>query len=135
MRTWTGVAVCSFLAFAATAQNNALQVALPDKSPSFVRLTPDKIDFGSQPVGVAGEAKRATLTNTGNSRLTISDITVSGIDFTQTNTCPSSLAAGAECIIEVSFKPAINEPRFGTVMISDSDSGSPHMLLLSGTGQ
>jgi hypothetical protein len=112
-----------------------MKVSLPDKAASFVRITPEQIDFGSQPVGVAGQPKSATLTNTGNSRLTISDITVSGIDFTETNTCPSTLAAGAECTIEVTFKPAINEARFGTVIISDSDPGSPHMLLLSGTGQ
>lgn len=135
MRTCSRLAVCILLVFAATAQDDATKASLYDKAPSVVRLIPDKIDFGSQPVGVAGEPKSATLTNTGNSRLTISDITVSGIDFTQANTCPSNLAAGAECIIEVTFKPAINEPRFGTVMISDSDSGSPHMLLLSGTGQ
>jgi hypothetical protein len=135
LRTCSRLAVCVLLIFAATAQDDATNTSLSNKAPSFVRLTPDKIDFGSQPVGVAGEPKRATLTNTGNSRLTISDITVSGIDFTQSNTCTSSLAAGAECIIEVTFKPAINEPRFGTVMISDSDPGSPHMLLLSGTGQ
>jgi len=135
LRTCSSVAVCILLAFAARAQDEAIKVSLSDKAPSFVRLTPDKIDFGSQPVGVAGQPTSATLTNTGNSRLTISDITVSGIDFTETNTCPSSLAAGAECAIEVTFKPATDEPRFGTVIISDSDPRSPHMLLLSGTGQ
>lgn len=135
MRTWSSLAVCILLALAAKAQSDAAKASLSDKTPSFVRLAPDKIDFGSQPVGVAGQPKSATLTNTGNSRLIISDITVSGIDFTETNTCPSSLAAGADCTIEVVFKPAINEARFGTVIISDSDPGSPHMLLLSGTGQ
>ena len=135
MRTWLSVTVGIAVAFAANAQDGAPRASLPGKIASVVLLAPGKIDFGSQVVGISGQPKSATLTNAGTSPLTISDITASGIDFAETNTCPSSLAAGAACTIEVTFKPAINELRFGTVIISDSGPGSPHMLLLSGTGQ
>jgi hypothetical protein len=121
--------------FVASAQEGAMKGSQSEKTPSVVVLTPDRIDFGSQVVGVAGQPKSATLTNTGNSLLTISDITASGIDFSETNTCPPSLAAGAACTIDVTFRPASNQARLGTVIISDSGPGSPHMLLLSGIGQ
>jgi len=133
--TWLNLTACIVVALAANAQEGAMRGSLSGKTSSIVLLAPDRIDFGSQPVGVSGDPKSATLTNTGTSPLTISDITVSGIDFAETNTCPSSLAAGAACAVEVTFRPAINQPRLGTVIISDSGPGSPHMLLLSGIGQ
>jgi len=134
LRTWVNLLGYVLITLAMGAQNDP-KVSLPQPSPGVVQLAPGKLDFGIQPVGVASQSKSATLINTGKTRLTISDISASGIDFTQKNTCPSVLAAGQECAITVVFKPAINEPRFGTVIISDSDPSGPHMLLLSGTGQ
>jgi len=110
-------------------------VARAETPATAITLTPNKIDFGTQPVGVASQPQTSTLTNIGKARVAIDDITVSGIDFSEASTCPEQLAPGAECSISVTFKPAINEPRFGTVIISDSAAGSPHMLLLSGVGQ
>jgi hypothetical protein len=100
----------------------------------FVAITPSKLDFGSQSVGTPSQPKTATLTNTGPSVLTIRDLTVSGIDFTETDTCQGTLAPGASCTIGVTFKPAINGPRLGAIIITDSDVASPHMLVLSGEG-
>jgi len=98
-------------------------------------MSPAKLDFGTQPVGTTSQPKTATLANTGTSTVTIRDVLPSGIDFAQTNTCRGDLAPGANCAIEVRFTPAITGPRFGSVMILDSDPGSPHTLDLSGTGQ
>jgi hypothetical protein len=102
---------------------------------SVVKLTPPKLDFGSLPVGTASPLKTATLTNISNSAVTVRDISASGIDFAETNTCPSSLPAGGDCAIEVTFKPAIDGPRIGTIIISTSDPASPQFLVLTGTGQ
>ena len=89
----------------------------------------------SVPVGTTSLPKIATLTNTSNSALTVRDISASGIDFAETNTCPSTLPAGGSCATEVTFKPAIDDPRMGTIMISTSDPASPQFLVLTGTGQ
>ena len=98
-------------------------------------MTPDNLDFGSQPVGTPSEPKNATVTNTGTTVLAVRDVTVSGIDFTENNTCERNLAPGATCTIQVIFRPAIIGSRFGTVMVTSSDPASPHMLVLSGVGQ
>lgn len=134
MRFWLNVAFGTAVLLATSAQEHA-NVSPAQNTSSSMTLTPSKIDFGTQPVGVASQPKSSTLTNTSNTRLEINDITVSGIDFAETSTCPEQLSPGSNCVINVTFKPAINEPRFGTVIISDSGPGSPHMLLLSGVGQ
>ena len=110
-------------------------VILNVNAPSVLKLTPPMLDFGSIPVGTTSPPKIATLINIGNSALTVRDISVSGIDFAETNTCPSTLPAGGTCAIEVTFKPAIDGPRIGTIMISTSDPASPQFLVLTGTGQ
>jgi HYDIN/CFA65/VesB family protein len=102
---------------------------------SVVELTPAKLDFGSLPVGIDSPLKIATLTNISNTVVSVRDISASGIDFSETNTCPSSLPAGESCAIEVTFKPAIDGPRLGTIIVSTSDPSSPRLLVLTGTGQ
>jgi hypothetical protein len=113
-------------------------VARPDRragSSAFVKITPESLDFGRQPVETATPPKTATLANTGTSPLAITDIVTSGIDFAQTNTCGQSLALGATCTIQITFKPAITGPRMATLQILDSDPASPQSIVLTGTGQ
>ncbi|HZC06970.1 MAG TPA: N,N-dimethylformamidase beta subunit family domain-containing protein, partial [Ktedonobacterales bacterium] len=74
-----------------------------------VSLTPSSLSFGSQNVGATTAAQSITLKNSGTAALSISAIALSGTnpgDFAQTNTCPtgtSTLAAGASCVISVTF--------------------------------
>ncbi len=96
-------------------------------------LAPAIETFSTIPVGSASNFKTATLTNQATGAITISGIVAAG-DFTQSNTCGTSLAAGANCSITVRFVPTATGTRFGTVTISDSDSGGPHVLNLTGTG-
>ncbi len=104
-------------------------------SSEFVKITPESLDFGNQPVGSLTVPKIATLANNGPKSLTITDIVTSGIDFAQTNTCGQSLAPGANCTIQITFKPAIPGPRIATVQILDSDPASPQSVVLNGTGR
>jgi Abnormal spindle-like microcephaly-assoc'd, ASPM-SPD-2-Hydin len=110
-------------------------LVLNTNAASVVGLTPAKLDFGLLPVGTASQPRTATLTNTSNSALSVRDISASGIDFSETNTCPLSLPAGESCAIDVTFKPAIDGPRIGTIIISTSDPTSPQLLVLTGTGR
>jgi hypothetical protein len=78
-----------------------------------------------------------TLTNTGSVTLNISGITITGTDsgdFVQTNTCDSSVAAGKQCTISVTFQPKAKGTRSAAVSISDDGGGSPQKVPLSGTG-
>jgi hypothetical protein len=101
---------------------------------SAVSLSSSSLIFSSQLVGTSSAAQTVTLTKTGNASLTISGITASG-DFSQTNTCGNSVAAGANCTVSVTFKSVAGGTRTGTLNISDNAAGSPQNVALSGTGQ
>lgn len=100
-------------------------------------LSAGSLAFGSQPVGTSATAQTVTLSNNGSSTLSLTSIAVTGTDpgdFPETNTCGSSLAAGAPCAVSVTFKPAATGSRTAQLSISFSGSGSPQTVGLSGTG-
>ncbi|HEV3278588.1 MAG TPA: FG-GAP-like repeat-containing protein [Terriglobia bacterium] len=102
-----------------------------------VTLKPTSLTFTTQAIGTASRAKAVTLTNTGTAALTISSLTFSGADpkdFTETNTCGTSVAAGASCQISVSFKPTNINTRTATLNVNDNAPGSPQTVFLTGTG-
>jgi Abnormal spindle-like microcephaly-assoc'd, ASPM-SPD-2-Hydin len=101
-----------------------------------VTLTPTSLVFGKTVVGVKSAAKSVTLSNTGNATLNITSIAVSG-DFAQatsTKPCGSTLAAGANCIIKVTFTPTQLGTRTGNITITDNAANTPQTVPLSGTG-
>ena len=97
-------------------------------------LSPSSLAFGPEVVSATSAAQQVTLTNGGGSALTISSVTTSG-DFTQTNTCGTSISAATSCTISITFAPTQGGSRTGTLTVSDSALGSPHTVALSGTGQ
>ncbi len=98
-----------------------------------VTLTPASLTFASQAVGTTSPAQPATLKNTGSGPLSITSIAVSG-DFAQTNNCGSKVNPGASCTLNVTFKPTATGTRSGALTINDDAAGSPHKVLLTGTG-
>lgn len=96
-------------------------------------LSPTSLTFASQTTGTTSTAQAVKLTNSGQAALTLSSIAASG-DFAETNNCGTSVAAGANCTISVTFTPSVVGTRTGALMISDNASGSPQTASLSGTG-
>jgi hypothetical protein len=127
--------VCVVLLINSAGTQARMDVAQPMRPANSITVTPQKIDFGSQAVGTSSQPKAAILTNISNASVTISDISASGIDFTESNDCPTSLAPGSNCKIEVTFTPAITGLRLGTIIVSGSNPASPRFLVLSGTGE
>lgn len=104
---------------------------------STVTLSPTRLDFGNQPIGIATSPQTSTLMNTGNTTLMIASITITGanyIDFSQNNNCGTSVPAGGSCTINVTFKPSVLGSESAGVSISDNAAGSPQSLPLTGTG-
>jgi hypothetical protein len=98
------------------------------------RLSTSAVVFGEQAVGTSSSAETVVLTNQGSAPLAIGSMTVAGAtsrDFTQTNTCGSSLAVGASCTIEIRFTPRAMGTR--TAVINVLRSGSLP-LKVQGTG-
>jgi hypothetical protein len=78
-----------------------------------------------------------TLTNSGTATLGITNVNLSGTnfaDFSQTNTCGSSVVAGGNCSINVMFTPTAAGTRRASLSITDNASGSPQIVSLTGTG-
>jgi len=70
-------------------------------------VTPASISFHSL-LNVQSTAQTVTLTNTGTTTLPIGSIDLGGtnpLQFGRTNNCGGSLAAGASCTVNVTFKP------------------------------
>jgi hypothetical protein len=110
-------------------QSNASQQA------SSVVLSATSLSFTKEQT-----VQKVTLTNTGTGPLAISSATPTGkdaADFKVTaNTCGSTLAAGANCEITVTYTPpSAAGTQSATLNISDSASGSPQTVALDGTSQ
>jgi hypothetical protein len=106
-------------------------------SGSFLITYPGHQNFSPQAVGTKSAAAAVQLVNTGNASLSITSIGIIGTnssDFTQTNNCGSSIAAGASCTANVVFTPQAPGSRAAALSITDSASGSPQSAMLSGTG-
>ncbi len=80
-----------------------------------------------------------TVTNTGNSNLTVTSVGISGAngsDFKETNTCTSgSVAPQATCAINVTFTPSISGTENATVTVTDNAPNSPETTTLTGVGE
>jgi hypothetical protein len=98
-----------------------------------VSVTPTSCTFGSQVLNSSSLPSTITLSNTGNSSLTLMGVSVSG-DFAQTNNCGTTLAAGASCAVNVTFTPTSVGSRSGTLSFSDNGPQSPQIASLTGTG-
>ena len=96
-------------------------------------LSTNTLTFAGQSIGTTGAAQLVTLTNTGTAALVISNVGASG-DFAQVNNCPTSIAAGASCTINVTFTPTASGNRFGSITVTDNAASSPQMITLSGIG-
>ena len=98
-----------------------------------VAFAPTSLTFADQTIGTTSPSQAVTLTNTGTASLTISSKGTTG-DFTGTTSCGTSLAAGANCAIDITFTPTAAGARAGTVTVIDNAVGSPHIVTLMGSG-
>jgi hypothetical protein len=92
--------------------------------------------FGTETVAVASAAKTFTITNVSGASLSLTSISVTGgqaDDFALTKTCGSTLAAGANCTVSVTFTPVSAGAKTASVSVADS-AGSPQSVALTGTG-
>jgi YVTN family beta-propeller protein len=147
-RTATGVG---------TRQNRQRRLRLPDRgishepvsgvghassptlsSPSpLVLLSPTVLYFGKQGATTSGVHTIRAL-NLGATALTVTGIDIAGADsgdFAERNTCAgATIAVYSGCIISIRFTPSGSGMRRATLVITDSVTGSPQRVSLSGRG-
>ncbi len=87
-------------------------------------------------MGTTSTPQTVTFSNTGaaTDALGITTSAASGDFHVSSNSCGSSLAAGATCTIGVTFHPTATGTRTGTLTIKDFNPNSPHTVTLTGTG-
>jgi hypothetical protein len=98
-----------------------------------VSLNPTSLSFAAQAVGSTSATQQVSLQNLGGAALSISSISVTG-DFSQTDTCGTSVPANGSCTLSVAFTPTAGGQRTGAITINDDASGAPQVIGLSGTG-
>src|SRR5208282_5158824 len=106
-----------------------------------VTLSATAVSFSTpQLVGSPSGSQSVILTNNSTTTpLTFpgTGISVSGADaadFTVTNTCGTTVAAGANCTISVTFNPKAAGTRTAQINIAESADSSPLVIALTGTG-
>src|ERR1019366_4153555 len=85
-------------------------------------LSPNPLAFPSTTINTSATPLPMTLSNPGNTALTITSISATGANassFGQTNNCGASLAAGATCTITVSFTPASAASFTAAISVAD----------------
>jgi sugar lactone lactonase YvrE len=103
-------------------------------------LSPPSLSFDIQQMGTPSSVGTVTVTNVGNSPLTVTSLGVEGGnsgDFGLTHNCPlspSTISAGAACTINVTFTPSAPGPRKADFLVSSSAPVSPNRVMLTGEG-
>ncbi|MGC2512659.1 MAG: choice-of-anchor D domain-containing protein, partial [Acidobacteriaceae bacterium] len=96
-------------------------------------LSPSTLTFSGQPLQTVSGPQTVTVTNTGSTSLTVSNISIIG-DFLETDNCGSAIAANGTCQISVTFDPSTSGTRTGTLTVPGNIASGQETVSLSGTG-
>jgi hypothetical protein len=98
-------------------------------------ISPTSLSFGSVTTGTTSATQNATITNTGNSSITISQINLTGAGYLMTGgSAPVTLTPTQTLTLTVQFGPTAAGLVNGSISIVSNASGSPGNISLSGTG-
>ena len=116
-----------------TPLNGQVTISGGTTGPGSLTASPTSLTFPGQTVGTTSGAQTVSITNSGTAAVAVSSVAASG-DFAQTNTCGTSLAAGASCSASVTFTPTAAGSRAGALTVATNASNSPLTVSLTGTG-
>ena len=104
------------------------------QGPDPLYFSQQNMNFGNQLVGAAGISHEVTVTNISNSPASLSSATIGGpSEFAISgNSCAGQLAPHQSCAVTVSFTPAIDGSRMGTLDLSGSSSSASISLIATG---
>jgi hypothetical protein len=98
-------------------------------------ISPTSLSFGNVTTGTSSATQNVTITNTGNSNVTMSQINLSGAGYSMTGGgAPVTLTPSQTLTLTVQFSPTTVGAASGSISIVSNASGSPATVLLSGTG-
>ena len=116
-----------------TATSNAATLTVT--TPGHLADSASSLGFGNVDVG-SSSTQSVTLTNSGGSNVSVSNVTISGAGFSVNGISSGlMLAPTASVAMNVIFAPAASGSVTGTVAITSNASNSPLTVSFSGTGQ
>jgi Abnormal spindle-like microcephaly-assoc'd, ASPM-SPD-2-Hydin len=137
--TFTPVAsgnVSGVISLTSDAGNSPLSIALAGNGAAATRLlgaSTQNVTFGNIAIGNSQSAA-ITLTNSGNSDVTISGVKVTGTGFAVTGATPgTTVAPGQATVLNVTFDPRSAGRASGAVAVMSNASNSP-TISVAGTG-
>ena len=111
--------------------------AAAQPAPRLLSASPTTVQFPSTTLGDVSASIGVTLKNTGSTTASVTALTIGGTNASDfqlvgQDTC-TALAAGASCVVQVTFAPNALGARQATLTPVDG-SASPPVVVLSGTG-
>jgi hypothetical protein len=96
--------------------------------------SPTSLSFGNVDIG-SNSSLGATLTNNGNSNVTISGVTITGAGFSTSGvTSGTILSPNQSATVTVAFAPTVAQNFTGSVGVTSNATNSPATITLSGVG-
>ncbi len=97
-------------------------------------VSPASLTFGPQTVGTSSSAQTVTVSNTGTAALMPGAVSITG-DFSETDNCAqATIAAGANCSLNVTYSPTQSGSGAGQLTIAANVQGGSIAVTLGGTG-
>lgn len=91
--------------------------------------------FGQQALDTTSVTQPVYLTNLGTTAVKLTAKTTNNPDFiVSSSNCGGSIPAGQKCQVNMAFKPSVIGEETATLTLTDSYTGSPQLVNLTGTG-
>jgi hypothetical protein len=98
-------------------------------------ISPASLNFGTVTTGTSSASQNVLITNTGNSSVTISQITLNGSSYSMTGGgAPVTLSPSQNLTLTIQFSPTAAGILNGSISIVSNANGSPATVSLLGTG-
>lgn len=125
------------LSFNDDAPGSPQTVALKGTGQS-IAVSPTSLNFGNVAVGVQSSSQPVTVSNVSTAVVTFTGFAFAGAaagDYLITsNTCGATIAPGANCTVNVAFKPTVKATRNAKLNVKNNGGGSPSQVSLTGKG-
>ena len=125
------------ISLVSNAPNSPLAISLSGTGAAATLLlgaSPTSLSFGNVNVGSIGSLK-VTLTNSGNSSVTISGVTTTGSAYSASGvTANTTLTPGQSATLNVAFAPTAAGSPTGSISVASNATNSPATISLSGSG-
>jgi centrosomal CEP192-like protein len=106
---------------------------------SAISFSPSSLTFPVTKAGASSATQVVTVSNPSALPMAVSTYLFSGAnagEFTMpSKTCGPVLAANSSCTLTIAFKPTTSGPASASIVATDSASGTPQTLPLTGTGK